>query len=229
MWRHALDTRPIAQVRYNLSADAQVVKGESTSPAKSNQHKEFAERLSAAMAAQKGWKGRGAATLLAKAVGAAPALAASWLRGERIPRSPYYGRILSTLGISAEALQAPENGPGMAQVERSAVTPYRDTRPSERHTPAVVSESVREAGRATTTLTVAEEWDRLAKSVAARWHSIIVKHRIPFGDLIDLLRAEVEFLRARGKGRGAAGAHLMAAADDTEDLIESLTQMQEPR
>jgi len=93
-------------------------KGGVSIPAKSLQHKEFVRLLRAAMA-KTGWTGHGAATKLALAVGARPSLAASWLRGERIPRHPYLGRLTKALGISATALESREMAPRMPQDERS--------------------------------------------------------------------------------------------------------------
>lgn len=70
-------------------------------------------------------------------------------------------------------------------------------------------------------------WKTVADSVARRWHQIIVHRRIPWWDLIDLLIAEEEFLRERGKARNQPA--LIDAADDTRKLITELTALKEPR
>ena len=75
---------------------------------KTQQRKEFAESLRREMERRKGWTGRGAASQLARAVHAKPSLAASWLRGERIPSAGYLTRIMTVLGISATALEGLE-------------------------------------------------------------------------------------------------------------------------
>ena len=70
-------------------------------------------------------------------------------------------------------------------------------------------------------------WKDVAESVARRWHSIIVKRRIPFWDLIELLVKEEEFLIE--KGERLRNPALLEAAKDTRALINELTQIQEPR
>jgi transcriptional regulator with XRE-family HTH domain len=87
--------------------------------AKTQQRKDFAESLRREMERKRGWKGRGAATELAKAVGAKPSLVASWLRGERIPSGTYLTRIMTVLGIGAAALERPERAPAAPQDDGS--------------------------------------------------------------------------------------------------------------
>lgn len=84
--------------------------------AKSKEHQEFAERLGAAMKL-KGWEGRGAATRLAEALGVTPSLAASYVRGERIPDGLTALRLPGIFGVAPDFfLAAAARGPGRARV-----------------------------------------------------------------------------------------------------------------
>lgn len=119
------------QVAPNLGTDAPKVKGDGIGTPKSREHKDFAARLAEAMAKQ-GWTGRGRAQRLAEAmrdVGLSKAtsqLVSTWLRGDRMPRSPYADRLPGILGVPAGYLSgadAPKGGAGLPQDERSPAEP----------------------------------------------------------------------------------------------------------
>lgn len=77
--------------------------------------------------ARNGWKGRGAASRVADAIGANRQLVASWLRGERSPGGKYFGKLAKLFGqealwpTGADAPRRRPGEPGASEERRSGV------------------------------------------------------------------------------------------------------------